>query len=293
LACGFAAFGWREKMPQLRSSGRRLVALLVGLISLLSNHCDAAARQKQPRLVKPLHQAHAHNDYLHRRPLLDALDRGFTSVEADVFLVDGRLLVAHTALELDPERTLEKLYLDPLRERVRAGGGKLFADSTSVTLLVDLKADGEATYRALAELLAQYDDIITVVRDGRLEQKPVTVIVSGDRPRETIAADKIRYVGIDGRLGDLDSKLPSHLLPLISDNWSNHFKWRGEGEMSPAEKEKLATIVERAHAAGRRVRFWAAPDRPAMWRKLRAAGADLINTDDLDGLAEFLRTAER
>ena len=99
---------------------------------------------------------------------------------------------------------------------------------------------------------AQYDDIITVVRDGRLEQKPVTVIVSGDRPRETIAAEKIRYVGIDGRLADLESKLPSHLLPLISDNWSNHFKWRGEGDMPRGEKEKLAAIVERAHAAGRR-----------------------------------------
>jgi hypothetical protein len=275
------------------SGGRRLVALFLGLIALSGNHSDTAAQQKQPARVKALHHAHAHNDYLHERPLLDALDRGFASVEADVFLVDGRLLVAHTVLGLDPERTLETLYLDPLRERLRAGGGKLFADGTSLTLLVDLKADGEATYRALAKTLAQYDDIITVVRDGRLEQKPVTVIVSGERPRETIAADKVRYVGIDGRLGDLDSKLPSHLLPLISDNWSNHFKWRGEGNMPPAEKEKLAAIVEQAHAAGRRVRFWAAPDRPAIWRQLHAAGVDLINTDDLDGLAEFLRDAER
>lgn len=280
-------------MPQHRSSVRRFVGLLLGLLALLGNHSDAAAQQKEPAAVKPLYRAHAHNDYLHDRPLFDALDRGFTSVEADVFLVDGRLLVAHTVLELDPQRTLEKLYLDPLRERVRAGGGKLFADGTSLTLLVDLKADGEATYRALAKTLAHYDDIITVVRDGRLEQKPVTVIVSGERPRETIAAEKVRYVGIDGRLGDLDSKLPSHLLPLISDNWSSHFKWRGEGDMPPAEQEKLAVIVEQAHSAGRRVRFWAAPDRPAMWRQLHAAGVDLINTDDLDGLAEFLRAAER
>jgi hypothetical protein len=30
-----------------------------------------------------------------------------------------------------------------------------------------------------------------------------------------------------------------------------------------------------------------------MWRQLHAAGVDLINTDDLDGLATFLRAAER
>ena len=75
--------------------------------------------------VTPLPHAHAHNDYEHARPLLDALAHGFCSVEADVFLRDGRLLVAHTPLDLKPERTLERLYLDPLRQRVRANGGQM------------------------------------------------------------------------------------------------------------------------------------------------------------------------
>ena len=39
----------------------------------------------------PLANAHAHNDYEHERPLLDALDQGFTSIEADVFLVEGQV----------------------------------------------------------------------------------------------------------------------------------------------------------------------------------------------------------
>ena len=271
----------------------RLAALALTAIALAAGMACAFAQGTASAVIKPLSRAHAHNDYLHARPLLDALEHGFTSVEADVFLVDGRLLVAHTLLELDPERTLEKLYLDPLRERVRAGGGKLFADGSSLTLLIDIKRDGEATYRALAKTLSEYADIISVVRDGRFEQKAVTVIVSGERPRETIASEKVRYVGIDGRLGDLDSKQPSHLLPLISDNWTNHFPWRGEGPMPQDEHDKLASIVGKAHAAGRRVRFWAAPDRPAVWRELHAAGVDLINTDDLDGLAKVLTEIER
>lgn len=36
-------------------------------------------------------QAHAHNDYRHEQPLREALACGFTSVEADVHLVDGEL----------------------------------------------------------------------------------------------------------------------------------------------------------------------------------------------------------
>jgi hypothetical protein len=47
------------------------------------------------QVQSPLDHAHAHNDYEHARPLLDALDRGYGSVEADIYLVDGALIVAH------------------------------------------------------------------------------------------------------------------------------------------------------------------------------------------------------
>ena len=251
----------------------------------------AFAQAAEP--AKPLEHAHAHNDYLHERPLLDALDHGFTSVEADVYLVDGQLLVAHTRAELNSDRTLKRLYLDPLRQKAREGDGSVWPGGPTLTLLVDVKADGKASYQALANLLADYDDIISVVRDGRLETKAVTVVVSGDRAQETIAADEPRYAGIDGRLSDLDSKTPSHLLPLISDNWGLHFRWRGEGQFPEMERAKLLDIVRRAHDGGRRVRFWATPEKTAVWRELRAADVDLINTDDLAGLERFLREAKR
>jgi hypothetical protein len=60
---------------------------------------------------------------------------------------------------------------------------------------------------------------------------------------------------------------------------------------SPRRKRlRLQDIVERAQAKGRGVRFWATPDKPAVWNALYDAGVDLINTDDLKGLAEFLRS---
>lgn len=240
----------------------------------------------------PLSRAHAHNDYLHERPLVDALSHGFTSVEADVYLVDGVLLVAHTRAELKPERTLKRLYLDPLREFAGQHGGRLWPDGPSLTLLVDIKADGKATYQALARLLAEYGDIVSAVQDGRLKTKGVTVIVSGDRARETIAADNPRLVGIDGRLSDLGLSEPPELMPLISDNWTQHFRWRGEGTFPDEERRKLRDIVRRAHGHGRRVRFWATPESPALWRELISADVDLINTDNLAGLERFLRENE-
>lgn len=237
----------------------------------------------------PLPTAHAHNDYLHARPLLDALDQGFCSVEADIFLVDGKLLVAHTRLEVTKARTLESLYLEPLQQRVAENGGKVFRDGPAqFGLLIDLKSDGEKTYLALHEVLARYAKLFTTVENGQVKPGPVQVTISGNRPQELIAAQPLRYCGIDGRLSDLESDKPAHLLPMISDNWTSHFKWRGVGEMPDPERVKLQMIVQTSHAKGRVVRFWATPESSELWKELKAAGVDRINTDKLEELAKYL-----
>jgi len=238
--------------------------------------------------VIPLPRAHAHNDYAHSRPLLDALAHGFCSVEADIFLRDGKLLVGHSQRELRPDRTLAALYLDPLKQRAVAHGGRIYPGGPPFTLLIDIKSDGQRTYAALREVLARYRGILSSVTDGRLTSRAVTVVISGNRPLTAIAADSPRYAGIDGRLTDLDSNLPAHLMPLISDHWGRHFRWPGDGPMPADQRTRLRAIVAKVHAHGRRVRFWATPDRPAMWAALDAAGVDLINTDDLAGLEQFL-----
>src|SRR5687767_12337880 len=92
--------------------------------------------------VQPLERAHAHNDYEHDGLLFDARDGGFTSVEADVWLVDGELRVAHDLAGTLPGRTLRSLYLQPLAELVRANGGHVYPRwRGSFQLLVDIKSD--------------------------------------------------------------------------------------------------------------------------------------------------------
>lgn len=246
-----------------------------------------AAHAAEP-LATPLPQAHAHNDYLHARPLLDALDQGFTSVEADVFLVDGDLWVAHTAEELEPQRTLRALYLEPLRARSQSQGGKIYPAGDRFQLLIDLKTPAEPTYQVLSEMLSEFADIITVVRDGVVEPRAVDVVVSGNRPIATMQRQAVRFAGVDGRLSDLHSDLPVHLMPLLSDRWGAHFQWRGTGPIAEAERRKLTEFVDRAHAAGRRIRFWATPETGECWQLLRDVGVDHINTDKLTELKQFL-----
>ncbi len=249
---------------------------------------NATVGGEAPPSPVPLIHAHAHNDYLHDHPLLDALAHGFTSVEADVFLVDGKLLIGHTPADLTPERTLQKLYLDPLRRRVKHNGGSVYPNGPPFSLLIDIKTGAEPTYRALAPALAEYADILSAVVDEKPVPRAVTVILSGDRPWQLVQSQSTRYAGLDGRLADIDSSRPAHLMPWISDNWSLHFRHRGNSPLSDSDRAKLHRIVAKAHTAGRRVRFWATPENPALWTELLDAGVDLINTDDLPGLQAFL-----
>lgn len=261
----------------------------VSLILLVSS----CAGSRTAATAIPLPNAHAHNDYAHARPLLDALDQGFTSVEADIHLVRGVLYVAHDSDDITPDRTLRSLYLDPLRTRIRKYGGLVYPNGPQFTLLIDIKTDAEPTYKVLSKTLAEYEKVFTSFGpDGRAD-KAVIAVVSGNRPRELMESEKLRYAAYDGRLSDLESDAPAALISLISDNWNSHFKWTGIGDMPEQERRKLSQIVETAHKKGRRLRFWAtrdnpSPSRQALWRELLDAGVDLINTDHLEDLKQFL-----
>nr|WP_184956832.1 phosphatidylinositol-specific phospholipase C/glycerophosphodiester phosphodiesterase family protein [Actinoplanes abujensis] len=256
----------------------------------------SAAQAGDRHGVRPLARAHAHNDYEHERPLLDALSHGFTSVEADIYLVGGELLVAHDPEDVVPGRTLQSLYLDPLAQRVRANHGRVYRGSDiSLQLLVDIKNTGAATYTELDRVLRRYKEMLSTYARGKVAKDAVTVVVSGDRPRELMQSQTRRYAFYDGRAADLNSGAPASFIPLISDNWTNLFTWQGIGEFPAAERAKLRAFVRDAHANHQRVRFWATPDVPsparnAIWRELVAANVDHINTDDLAGLESFLRT---
>ena len=218
--------------------------------------------------------AHSHNDYEQPRPLLDALALGFDSVEADVWLVDGRLLVAHEAAQVRPDRTLEALYLDPLRAWVKQPGAR------PLILLIDVKTEAAATYAALDAVLEKYPDLGAHLR----------FIISGNCAREVMGKQSRRRAAMDGRIDDLATDASADLIPLVSDNWAKFSAWRGEGDFPAAERAQLRQLVARAHARHRLLRFWNTTNNPAVWRELRAAGVDVIGTDDLLALRRFLDT---
>lgn len=243
----------------------------------------------------PLPNAHAHNDYEHERPLLDALNEGFTSVEADIFLVKGELYVYHYLPDsLDSTRTLEELYLKPLSTRVKENEGGVYPGYDDFFyLMIDFKTQADSTYMALKPLLQKYSHMLSAVRDGEEERtKPVKVFISGSRPVDQVLAEQVALAALDGRVSDLGKEIPAALMPVISQNMLNYSLWRGRGQMKQSEQDRIKKLVERTHAEGKRLRFWANPDNKEGWKKLLELGVDLINTDKLSDYGNFARSGQ-
>ncbi len=230
--------------------------------------------------------AHAHNDYEHERPLFDALANQFYSVEADIWLVDGEILVSHHAGNY--EGSLKALYLEPLQKRIDQNK-TIHGNNEPFYLWLDIK-DGSAELRtALHELLKNYS-MFTIFTDEEIKPGPVTVILTGDAESKTAYVEqfKVRRVCRDSNYYKENDPKADHRWRWYALNWSNYIDWNGQSAFNEKEREKLIAIVNGIHAKGKKVRFYATPETEAYWDLALNVGVDLINTDQLERLNRFL-----
>jgi len=267
--------GWNPK-------GIRLLFLFLVLFSgtIVSAQIDS---------VRVIPVAHAHNDYLQKRPLFDALDNGFASIEVDVFYRKGSFRVAHTRLGIRKKKTLQFLYLDPLRQRVKEHNGSVYSGwDGELVLMLDLKGDwDDQVFEQLEAHLQQYSELFTVYDGDRVIKNPVRVLLSGSYSLRWLAGDGRRIVSADGRLWNMDSPLDTLHMPRTSTSYRAHFKWRGKGPMPEVEKVLLTQMVDSAKAQNRKLRFWGTPDHTEVWSALLDSGVYWINVDNLKKFTSF------
>ena len=233
---------------------------------------------------------HAHNDYLNKPSLFEALDAKLISVEADVHFMKGDLYVAHVRpLGRNKKRSLENLYLKPLFEHVQKNGGKVYPNYDGpFYLMIDFKGHGKETFDRLVQLLEKYRSMLTTVENGELKQGAITVFLSGGRPTDAVLNAEPKLAFLDGRPSDIGNGYSPDVMPVISDSYHSQLNWNGLGKMPESEQLKLKELVSRVHAEGKKLRLWASPDHPNAWETFRVIGIDFINTDTPKKFAAFM-----
>ncbi len=233
----------------------------------------------QPRI-------HAHNDYEKARPLLDAYEQRADYIEADVWLLDGQLVVSHDRKDINPARTLDSLYLKPISRWFAQYNGRVSKDRTyTFSLVIDVKDKAEAV---LPVLLTQVQTYLTAF-NRRANPLAIQLIISGNRPRPENYFDQSALLQFDGRPSEVYDDETLQRVALISDSFLNYSRWNGTGDLPDADREKLKRIIKRAHQQNKPIRFWAIPDTPDAWKQLRKLGVDIINTDKVAEATQALK----
>jgi alkaline phosphatase len=247
-----------------------LLALVCGGSSLLAQNKYTVAN------------LHSHNDYEKPFPFTEAWKNGYGSIEADIFLVRGKLIVAHDTNQVKWGRTLDSLYLVPLDKIIRENYGFPYGDhSKKLQLLIDIKRDSVQAMRALVKKLAAYPSLTRC--------RNLQVVITGNRPPVTTYSAYPSFIWFDGELyRDYPASALSRIV-MMSDDFKTYSAWKGEGIIPPADKERLDSICNKARSLHKKIRFWNAPDNPNSWDFFMKLGVDYINTDKTTPAAVYIQ----
>src|SRR6056297_756380 len=214
------------------------------------------------------HKVHSHNDYEQQVPFWKAVSAGVASLEADVFLQHGNLLVAHELESTTDARTLKRLYLEPLNEALDRG----LLNNTPLQLLIDIKSEAVPTLEALITALREYPSII--------KSTNVSIVISGNRPEIAQYVTYPDFISFDYQtLDPIEDASIRDKVGLISLPFTRFTAWNGKGRLTKEDLERVTAVVEKAHSFGKPFRFWATPDSKTAWKAMVDLGVDYINTD--------------
>jgi alkaline phosphatase len=246
---------------------------LIGLFCIFS-FCAYAQKYNSTRIF-------AHNDYVQQNPFHNAYSLQVGYIEADIFLSEGKLLVAHTASEMSATKTLEKLYLEPLLSETQKNNGYAYAGKNKrLTLMIDIKTDGVSTLTQIVNAIKQFPTLLSC--------QNLSFMISGNVPPPDTWKNYPDFIHFDGRPGVDYSADQLKRVAMISTNFKAVCDWGGDGKLSGIQIQKIKAVMDEGHAKGKPVRFWATPDFEKAWRELMTLNVDVIVSDNITTLAKTL-----
>ncbi len=226
-------------------------------------------------------QIHSHNDYHQNVPFWTAYANGLHSIEVDVFFKNDVIYATHGEGEIIEARTLENLYLQPLKKTISLQMG----NSRKLQLLIDVKSEAYSTLKKLIYVLKKYPEIIN--------DKNISIVISGNRPKINDYVNYPDYIHFDYQsLAEISDAKILNKIALISLNFKNFTVWNGKGRLTAKDLKKVSSIIKQAHSFKKPFRFWGAPDSKTAWKVFKELGVDFINTDMPHKASTYLNTLD-
>jgi len=227
--------------------------------------------------------AHSHNDYKNNIPFYRAYEKGFGSIEADVYAVNGKLMVAHDKADIVESRSLKILYIDPLIEKLAND------QQRQLRLLIEIKEDYKAVLPLVISELKPLESYFSYPgHPGRL-----SIVLTGAVPPASEMVNYPEWISFD--VDHLDGFTPEQWkkVGLVSFPFSKYVHWNGKGVLNSEEIGRVSAGIDSVHAAGKMIRFYETPDTKSSWLALIRLKVDIIGTDKVEELGDFLNKKEK
>jgi hypothetical protein len=291
----------------------------------------------------------AHNCYPYYEWWSDRIDRALSAgtplaIEQDLYwFTDPRTgksmsLVAHGAPMSGHEPTMEHYFFDRVRpvveQALREGN---HGNWPLITLNLDFKTNEPEHLEAVWALLEKYQDWLTTASKTSdpsklqpLTVRPILVLTGESDAQQTVFYDKVPVGGrllVYGAVHNHDEDPMAPVNVLEPEPASNYRRWwnnpwnvvekggqQHAGDWTPADNERLRSLVQHAHEHGLWIRFYtldgatekeescngwfksynfgSLPAAELRWRAAQQAGVDYIASDQYELLGALLKTSK-
>lgn len=329
----------------------RVIATVALVCVLCASAAMPAGARFQTTAIAPGARAilDAHNAYPYGGRFSDRLDRALATglpvaIEQDLVWRPavngrpGRSIVSHGEPFDDREPTLKDYFFERIRPVVESALRS--GDTTHwplVTLNLDLKTNEPEHHQALWDLLGEYESWLTTAQrtaDGSvapLTVRPVLVLTGSAAAQATSFHDNVRpgdRLRLFGAIQLPQADGRAALAPVTFPAATNYRRWwnapwsyveaggqREAADWTPADVNRLNTLIADAHSAGLWVRMWTlnGSDEPTRtengwsagynfgsldaverrWKAAIEAGVDYVATDQYEAFAKLRAAARR
>ncbi|KWU47449.1 hypothetical protein RHOSPDRAFT_23974 [Rhodotorula sp. JG-1b] len=239
------------------------------------------------------------------------LQEGATWQAVDIWLSEGDLLVGHDQQGLTPSRTFSTCWVEPLLRIFSASVvqvGSLHRRRSSIfshvkphtpfQLVIRLRTPASLTFPYVVDALQPLQDASLLTRycpNARSSTPGLITVVSSEAdgaemvPLEDLnAIQGERFIYRDASLADLDKvdseegkKFDPQVTPVAAGELLASTGWDGQGPLTSEIRSRIESQVQRAHAAGLKVRYEKLPQFPVHAREhvrstLQKLGVDYL-----------------
>jgi hypothetical protein len=244
---------------------------------------------------------HSHNDYLQKRPLYEAVELGYGSIEIDICLTGKKeLKVAHIPWFLSGKKEVDELYFAPIVKMIEEKDARFtYSKEFPLNLLIDFKKNADSTYKYLKPVLIKYAKYITRYKNGTvIYQAPLVINITGNQPWKALMADSITYALMDGPIWLTDSGIQHKgfkdidtnrlkYMGRVANDWQSLMAFKKHFKTEEDFFSSVKSNLQQYHQHGLTTRFHGVPNNEKAWAFIDQCGAYWFNVDELKRFKDF------